>query len=68
MVKQILVFYKCIKVKLCNKLKVNALKTLVKASSENNHSDKKIAVTPLKVTMNIVTGWKNKRMKTVRKH
>jgi hypothetical protein len=55
-------------VKLCNKLKMNASKTLVKASSENNRSDKKIAVTPMKVTMNLVTGWENKRTKTVRKH
>ena len=45
-----------------------ALKTLVKASFKNTHSDKKVSVTPLEVTMNIVTSWKNKRMKTVRKH
>ena len=54
--------------RLCNKPKMIALKTLVKASFKNTHSDKKISVTPLKVTMNIVTGWKSKRTETVRKH
>ena len=47
--------------RLCNKPEMMALKTLVKASFKNTPSDKKVSVTPLDVTMNIVTGWKNKR-------
>jgi CMP-N-acetylneuraminic acid synthetase len=66
--KQILIFYKSVKVRLCNKPEIMFLKTLFKASFKNTHSDKKVSVTPLEVTMNIVTSWKNKRMKTVGKH
>ena len=61
-------FYKNVKVRLRNKPKIMMLNTLVKLSFENNRSDKKVSVTPLEVTMNIVTSWKNKWMKTVRKH
>ena len=54
--------------RLGNKPEIVVLKTLVKASFKNAHSDKKVSVTLLEVTMNTVTSWKSKRMKNVRKH
>ena len=54
--------------RLRNKPKIMMLNTLVKLSFENNRSDKKVSVTPLEVTMNTVTSWKSKWIKTIRKH
>ena len=44
---------------------ITALKTLVKAAFKNAHSDKKVSVTLLEVTMNTVTNWESKRMKNL---
>ena len=44
---------------------MTVLKTLVKAAFKNAHTDKKVSVIPLEITMNNVTSWKSKRIKNV---
>jgi hypothetical protein len=55
--------------RLRNNPEMTVLNTLVKASFKNTHSDQKVSVTPVEVTMNIVMSWKNNLMLgSIQKH